>query len=107
MELSLEGWGIGAAAEAEWVPWGSSGDARAKVVAQADGYVVAIVEAEAGYSGDPHVHAHAEFLHVLSGTLHTQGRTMVEGDSYVAAPGSTHDDFGTDDGATYVSIFKL
>ena len=32
---------------------------------------------------------------------------MTAGDAYVAATGSRHDEFRTDDGATFVSIFKL
>ena len=32
---------------------------------------------------------------------------MGKGDAYVASPGSTHADFATDSGATYLSIFKL
>ena len=65
------------------------------------------VEADAGYEGDPHEHEHAEFLYVLSGRVRTQGREMQAGDAYVAAAGSTHSDFATPDGATYLSIFRL
>ena len=107
MELSLEGWDIATFADAAWVPWGSHGNARAKVLAAADGFHVALVEAEAGYRGDPHTHEHAEFLFVVDGTLRTQGRELTRGDAYAAAPGSSHTDFATDTGATYVSIFKL
>jgi hypothetical protein len=32
---------------------------------------------------------------------------MTKGDSYIAAAGSTHADFATDAGATYLSIIKL
>jgi quercetin dioxygenase-like cupin family protein len=107
MDITLDGWDIGAFADVEWSPWGSSGDARAKVLANGDGYFVALVEAEPGYSGDAHVHAHPEFLFVVDGSLRNQGREMTKGDAYVAASGSSHDDFRTDTGATYVSIFKL
>jgi quercetin dioxygenase-like cupin family protein len=104
---SLEGWDIATFSETEWVPWGSQGNARAKVLAAAGGFHVALVEAEAGYRGDPHVHAHPEFLYVVDGTLRSQGRELRRGDAYAAAPGSSHDDFATETGATYVSIFKL
>jgi quercetin dioxygenase-like cupin family protein len=107
MELSLDGWDIGSAAEAEWLPWGSTGDARAKVLGAADGFNVVLVEAQPGYRGDPHEHAHPEFLYVIEGTLRNQGKEMGPGDGYAAAAGSTHTDFATDTGATYVSIFKL
>lgn len=107
MDLSLEGWDVGSFDQVEWSPWGSGGNARAKVLASADGYYVALVEADAGYSGDLHQHDHAEFLYVVDGTLRTQGRLMAAGDAYAAAAGSTHDDFGTDTGATYLSIFRL
>ncbi len=107
MDISLEGWDIGSFDAVEWAAWGSGGNARAKVLASADGFFVALVEAQAGYTGDPHRHDHAEFLYVVDGTLRTQGREMVAGDAYAAAPGSTHDDFATDSGATYLSIFRL
>lgn len=107
MDFPLEGWDIGSFDAVDWAPWGSSGTARAKVLASADGFYVALVEAEAGYAGDPHQHDHAEFLFVIDGALHTQGREMTKGDAYAAAPGSTHDDFGTESGATYLSIFRL
>ena len=104
---SLAGWAIGHAADVEWAPWGSRGDARAKVLANADGFYVALVEAEPGYHGDAHEHAHPEFLYVVSGELRNQGVTMVAGDAYAAAAGSHHTDFATDTGATYLSIFRL
>ena len=107
MTFSLDGWDVGRFDEIDWGRWGSGGNARAKMLATGDGYYVALVEADRGYQGDAHEHAHAEFLFVVDGTLRTQGRTMSTGDAYVASAGSTHDDFGTDDGATYLSIFKL
>jgi quercetin dioxygenase-like cupin family protein len=103
----LEGWDLGRFASVAWVPWGSGDGARARVLAQADGFHLALVEAEAGYTGDPHVHAHPEFLYVVEGTVRTQGRTLVAGDAYAAAPGSEHTDFTTETGATYLSIFKI
>jgi quercetin dioxygenase-like cupin family protein len=103
----LSGWDIGAVAALEWSPWGSRGDARAKVLATGDGYYLALVEAAPGYHGDPHEHAFAEMLYVLSGRLHTQGVEMGPGDAYIAAAGSVHTDFATAAGATYLSIFKL
>ena len=106
-EISLEGWDIHKSDEAHWVPWGSRGDARAKVLGSADGYTVVLVEAEAGYRGDPHVHQYAEFSYVIDGTIRNQGQTFKSGDGYAAAAGSTHTDFETTAGATYVVIFKL
>jgi uncharacterized protein len=106
-EISLEGWDIGKADETEWMPWGSRGDARAKILGRADGYTVVLVEAEPGYRGDPHVHEHAEFSYVIDGTIRNQGQIFNGGDGYAAAAGSTHTDFETPTGATYVVIFKL
>jgi quercetin dioxygenase-like cupin family protein len=107
MEVSLDGWDIGSGAEADWGPWGGSGDARAKVLATADDYLIVLVEAGAGYSGDPHEHAHPEFLYVVEGSLRNQGQVMKAGDGYAAATGSTHADFATDTGATYVLVFRI
>jgi quercetin dioxygenase-like cupin family protein len=106
--VSLEGWDIVSGADAAWVEWGGEGaPARAKVLSTADGFTMVLVEADAGYRGGPHVHAHPEFVYVLDGELRNQGRRMVAGDAYAAATGSSHDDFATDTGATYVLIFKL
>ena len=107
MSFALDGWSIGRFDAVEWSPWGSSGNARAKVLANGDGYYAALVEAEPGYAGDPHEHAATEFLYVVEGTLRTQGEVLTQGDAYVAATGSVHEDFAAPDGATYLSIFKL
>ena len=55
MDISPDGWDIDRFDDVDWVPWGSGGNARAKLLAVA---------------------------------------------------GSTHADFGTDTGATYLSNFK-
>ena len=107
MDVSLDGWNIGSFDGVEWSPWGSGGNARAKILANGDGYYVALVEAEPGYSGDPHTHEYTEFNYVLEGSLRNQGVLMEKGAAYVAAPGSTHADFVTESGATYISIFKI
>jgi quercetin dioxygenase-like cupin family protein len=107
VEISLDGWDIKGFDDVDWSPWGSKGNARAKVLASGDGFFLALVEAEPGYAGDPHEHAHPEFLYVVEGALRNQGREMTKGAGYVAAPGSTHADFATESGATYLSIFKL
>jgi quercetin dioxygenase-like cupin family protein len=107
MTISLDGWDIESFDELEWIPWGSGDKARAKVLGTADGYNVALVEAQPGYEGVPHEHAYAEFLYVVDGTLRNQGREMSRGDGYAAAAGSTHTDFATPNGATYISVFKL
>jgi quercetin dioxygenase-like cupin family protein len=107
-DIALEGWDIVRGDEAEWMPWtGSAGDARAKVLGTADGYTVVLVEAQPGYRGAAHEHAHAEFNYVVSGALRNQGQAMTAGDGYAAAAGSSHTDFATDTGATYIVIFKL
>src|SRR5918996_4247871 len=81
MDISLEGWDIVSGDEAGWMPWtGSAGEARAKVLGSADGYTVMLVEAQRGYEGTPHEHAHAEFSFVVSGALRNQGERMSAGD---------------------------
>jgi quercetin dioxygenase-like cupin family protein len=106
--ISLAGWDIASGDEKEWVEWGGSGAAaRAKVLSAADGCTMVLVEAGPGYRGTPHVHAHPEFVYVLDGELRNQGRAMARGDAYAAAGGSSHDDFETEPGATYVLIFRL
>jgi quercetin dioxygenase-like cupin family protein len=105
---SLQGWDIGQTREREWASWGgTTGNARAKVLAIADDYYVTVVEAEAGYAGDSHEHNHPEFLYVIDGQLRTQGVELAAGDAYAAATGSVHSDFATDTGATYLLVFRL
>jgi quercetin dioxygenase-like cupin family protein len=106
-EIALDGWDIVSSEDTEWGPWGGAGDARAKVIGSADGYMVTLVEAQPGYHGDPHVHEHPEFFHLVEGRVRNQGVEMKKGDGYAAAAGSTHTDFSTDTGATYIVIFKL
>jgi quercetin dioxygenase-like cupin family protein len=107
MEHSLSGWDIANATDVGWAPWGSRGDAKAKLIASADGYNVVLVAAEPGYCTDPHVHDFPEFVYVIDGTLHAQGHVLGPGDAYAAAAGSVHTELRTDVGATYLSIFKL
>ena len=105
--FDLAGWSIGRAAEVDWVDWGSGGLARAKLLASGDGMHLALVEAQPGYRGDPHVHERTEMLHVLDGSVVTNGEVLVAGDAYVAAAGSVHEAFATETGATYISVFAL
>jgi uncharacterized protein len=104
----LTGWSIERCNQVAWVPWGgSAANARAKVLRNSDGYFLTLIEAEAGYRGDPHEHTNPEFLYVIDGSVRTQGKTMTRGDGYSAAAGSSHTDFATDSGATYILLFKL
>lgn len=106
--ISLTGWDIHRFDDTEWGPWsGAAGEAKAKVLGSGDGYSVALVEAEPGYRGNPHVHEHAEFFTLLDGSVRNQGTEMTKGDGYVAAAGSSHTDFETTTGARYVVIFKI
>jgi hypothetical protein len=101
-----EGWDINHADELDWVEWGGGG-ARAKILGSADGYVVALVEAEVGYEGTPHEHAYAEFFYLIDGEITNQGKAMRAGDGYAAAAGSRHNEFRAEAPARYISIFKL
>jgi hypothetical protein len=108
MEHVLDGWDIGRNAQHDWTAWGgTTGTARAKVLAVADDHYLTLVEADPGYAGDPHQHLHPEFLYVIDGHVRTQGVQLEAGDGYAAAAGSMHTDFGTDTGATYVLTFRL
>lgn len=107
MDISLDGWDIGKFDDIEWAPWGSGDKARARILAQGDGYWFAFIEAQAGYTGDPHEHGFAEFSLVLEGTVRNQGKELTKGDAYIASAGSTHTDFEALTDATYINIFKL
>lgn len=104
---SLDKWDIRHADQVDWIPWGTEGKARAKILAEADGYMVALVQAETGYQTAPHQHAHAEFFYLLEGVIRNQGETLRSGDAYAAAAGSEHTEFEAEVAATYLSIFRL
>jgi ChrR Cupin-like domain len=101
-----DGWNITRNADTDWVPSGDGG-ARAKVLGSADGYLVALVEADGGYQGTPHVHGYAEFFYLVSGRVRNQGQELAGGDGYAAAAGSSHDDFEALEPSTYLSIFRI
>jgi hypothetical protein len=103
----LDGWDIRHAADLDWIPWGSQTNAQAKVLAEADGYTVALIQAEAGYRTSAHDHAFPEFFYLLDGVVRNQGLVMNGGDAYAAGVGSTHTDFETHTPASYISIFRL
>jgi uncharacterized protein len=104
---SPDGWDIGHHADVEWAPWGANGDARVKVLAEADGYTFALIHADAGYSTLPHEHAYAEFFYLIEGVIRTQGHILKTGDAYAAAAGSVHTDFEVQSPSRYLSIFRL
>jgi hypothetical protein len=104
---SLEGWDITRPHGSEWIPWGQGDNARAKVLGSADGYLVVLVEAQAGYRGTPHTHAHAEFFYLIDGRVRSQGQELTAGAGYAAAVGSTHDDFEALTPSTYLSVFRI
>jgi quercetin dioxygenase-like cupin family protein len=106
-DLSLEGWDVRHGADVEWAPWGVNRDARVKVLAEADGYTIALIQADKGYRTAPHEHAHAEFFYLLDGEIRNQGETLTTGNAYAAATGSVHTDFEVRSPSTYLSIFRL
>ena len=96
------------ASDAEWLPWGGDGAPPAPRCSDpATATCLVLVEASAGYVGDPHEHTSAEMSYVLSGTVEHQGVAMGGGDGYVAGAGSKHTGFTVTTDATYVLAFKL
>ncbi len=104
---SLDKWDIRHAADREWIAWGNQGNAKTKILGEADGYTVALIRADSGYQTAPHDHTHAEFLYLLEGVVRNQGQVLTAGDAYAAATGSTHTDFAVQSPAPYLSIFRL
>jgi hypothetical protein len=47
-EISLDAWDVVRPNAAAWIPSGSRGDARVKIVGHADGYPLVLVDADAG-----------------------------------------------------------
>lgn len=53
------------------------------------------------------MHEYPELFYLLEGKVRNRGQEMVAGDGYAAAPRSSHTDFATDTGATYLLVFRL
>ncbi len=104
---SADNWDIRHDSDLEWLPWGNGDKARAKILGEADGYTIALIQAEAGYETPQHQHAHAEFFYLVEGSIRNQGQQMNTGDGYAAARGSEHTDFEVQSPSTYVSVFRL
>jgi quercetin dioxygenase-like cupin family protein len=99
---SLDRWDICHSADADWAPWGGNGNARVKILAEADGYTVALIHADTGYTTAPHEHTYAEFFHLIEGVIRNQGQILQTGDAYAAAAGSVHTDFEVQSPSTYL-----
>lgn len=98
-----EGWTF---ADGEAMDWQQMGPGVAmKMLAGADGRVIAMFKFDAGYEGGAHDHRDAEFTYVLDGSIVSNGVQMEAGHAYAAQAGTTHDEFRTDTGATVVSVF--
>jgi quercetin dioxygenase-like cupin family protein len=78
-----------------------------KLIGAADGFVFVYSELAPGASGAAHRHEAPEFLYVLEGSLRANGIEMKAGHGYAAAPGSSHSEFASDEGAKFLSLFKL
>lgn len=107
MATTSTGWDINETGAGEWMPWGPEGNARARVLASADGYSIVLVEAEAGYVGTPHEHTNTELGYVLDGEVRNQGQVVTAGGAFAAERGSLHSDFEALGPSRYLTIFKL
>jgi hypothetical protein len=103
----LDGWDIRQGAEAQWLPWGGGGKARAQLLGQADGYTLTLIEAEAGYIGTDHEHTYAEFFYLIEGEIRNQGQVIKGGDGYAARAGSVHSDFEVLAAAKYLIVWRI
>ncbi len=103
----LEGWDIRHGDTARWLPWGDGTKARAKVLGEADGYTVTLIEAEAGYVGSEHEHSHAEFSYLIEGQIRNQGQVINPGDGYAASAGSVHSDFEVLSPSKYLIVWRI
>jgi hypothetical protein len=105
--ISLDSWDIRRGTENDWMPWGSQDNARVKILGEADGYTIALIQAEAGYQTAPHEHSYAEFFYLFEGSIRNQRQVMHAGDGYAASKGSVHTEFEVQAPSTYLSIFRL
>ncbi len=103
----LDRWDIRTDSDAEWIPWGEGGKAKAKILGEADGYTLTVIEADTGYTGTYHEHTHAEFFYLIDGEIRNQGQNMRAGDGYAAAAGSLHSDFKVLSPSKYLIIWRI
>ncbi|MFK8023746.1 MAG: hypothetical protein AB8G26_07260 [Ilumatobacter sp.] len=99
------GWTFADGAALDWVSMGEK--VEMKMLAGADGKVIAMFRFEAGYSGGTHHHEEAEFSYILEGDLVSNGVEMAAGHAYGAQAGTDHTEFRTVGGCTLVSVFKM
>lgn len=98
------GWTFSDSGSMPWQPMGEG--ISMKVLAAANGRMIATFQFQPGYVGGVHQHEDAEFTYILEGSLISQGVTMTAGHAYAAERGTSHDDFWTETGCTLVSVFK-
>ncbi|MEM8618644.1 MAG: cupin domain-containing protein [Actinomycetota bacterium] len=103
--FDLTGWAFSDAGALEWQPMGEG--VAMKMLAAADGKVIALFKFEPGYVGGSHHHEEAEFTYVMEGDLVSNGVEMQAGHAYGAQAGTDHEEFRSVGGATVVSVFKL
>jgi hypothetical protein len=93
----MDGWKIVRAEDSECLPWnGPAGEARAKTLGTADGWVTSCA------------HAHVPPVQLRRGRLGTQrGSTAVRGRRLRRGRRFEPDDFATDTDAAYIVIFRI
>ena len=103
MSENPEGWTFTDSTSMDWQTMGEG--VAVKMLAGADGRVIATFRFEPGYVGGAHEHVDAEFSYILEGELVSNGVLMKAGHAYAAQTGTTHSEFRTDTGCTLVSVF--
>jgi len=100
----LTGWYIKDVTGGEWMS--APDGAPFKLIGVADGLAFVLSKVDAGSRGARHVHKGPEFLYLLEGDLTVNGVEMKKGHGYAAATGSTHSEFSSQQGATFVVVLK-
>jgi anti-sigma factor ChrR (cupin superfamily) len=103
--ITTEGWTFTDSTAMEWQDVGDK--IGMKLLAGADGRVIAMFKFDAGYEGGTHEHGDAEFTYILEGEIVSNGVLMKAGHAYGVGAGTTHEEFRTDTGCTVVSVFPL
>jgi anti-sigma factor ChrR (cupin superfamily) len=103
-EHDLKGWHINDVSGGEWRT--DQDGSPFKFIGAADGLVFVLSKLAAGTRGERHVHEGPEFLYVLEGDLQVNGVEMKPGCGYAAATGTTHSEFASREGATFVVVLK-
>ena len=96
-------------AESAAIPWRKSKFAEGvyvKDLGASDGQAMQLVRCEPGARFPWHRHAGPEFIYLIEGEVIQRGRRLRAGDAGIAPAGTEEDDFVSEAGATFLTVYS-